>query len=204
MISADVFAQIEKMGELPSLPQTLLQIQKVASDDRSSAEDLAGCILRDQSLTMRVLKVVNSAVYRRSDDEEIRTVHRAVICMGFETVRKLALGLSVFDMMSRLSRSPELVGIARHSLVTAGLAQLLAEASGKVPAEEAFVAALVHDVGKVVLLECTPRPWTAAAGDAGAGECGPGGRAPALRHQPRPGRTTPGPALEAARRTCRT
>lgn len=171
MSSADVFAQIEKMGELPSLPQTLLQIQRVASDDRSSAEDLAACILRDQSLTMRVLKVVNSVMYRRSDDEEIRTMHRAVIRMGFETVRNLALGLSVFDMMSRLSRSPSLVGIARHSLVTAGLAQLLAEASGKVAAEEAFVAALVHDVGKVVLLECLPA-GSSAEGDAGAGEAG--------------------------------
>ena len=171
MASADVFAQIEKMGELPSLPQTLLRIQKVASDDRSSAEDLAACILRDQSLTMRVLKVVNSVMYRRSDDEEIRTVHRAVIRMGFETVRNLALGLSVFDMMSRLSRSPQLVGIARHSLVTAALAQLLAEASGRVAAEEAFVAALIHDVGKVVLLECLPAGGS-AAGDAGAGEEG--------------------------------
>ncbi|HPF71908.1 MAG TPA: HDOD domain-containing protein, partial [Candidatus Krumholzibacteria bacterium] len=156
MVSADVFAQIEKMGELPSLPQTLLEIQKVANDDRSSAEDLAACILRDQSLTARVLKVVNSAMYRRNNDEEIRTVHRAVIRLGFETVRKLALGLSVFDMMSKLSRSPFLVEIARHSLVTAGIAQLLAETSGRVPAEESFVAALIHDIGKVVLVECSP------------------------------------------------
>ena len=163
MPSADVFLQIEKMGELPSLPQTLLRIQKVASDDRSSADDLAACILRDQSLTMRVLKVVNSALYRRSDDEEIRTVHRAVVRIGFETVRNLALGLSVFDMMSKLSRSPSLVEIARHSLVAAGLAQLLAEASGRVAAEEAFVAALIHDIGKVVLLECSPADMEAVA-----------------------------------------
>ncbi len=172
MPSADVFAQIEKMGELPSLPQTLLRIQKVASDDRSSADDLAACILQDQSLTMRVLKVVNSALYRRSDDPEIRTVHRAVIRIGFETVRNLALGLSVFDMMSKLSRSPSLVGIARHSLVTAGLAQLLAEVSGKVATEEAFVAALIHDIGKVVLLECSPADMEAVAEAGAAGEAG--------------------------------
>ncbi|MBE0566384.1 MAG: HDOD domain-containing protein [Krumholzibacteria bacterium] len=172
MSSADVFAQIEKMGELPSLPQTLLHIQKVASDDRSSAEDLAACILQDQSLTMRVLKVVNSALHRRSDDAEIRTVHRAVVRIGFETVRNLALGLSVFDMMSKLSRSPSLVGIARHSLVTAGLAQLLAEASGKVATEEAFVAALIHDIGKVVLLECSPADMEAVARAGACGEAG--------------------------------
>ena len=58
MNSADVFAQIEKMGELPSLPQHLLQIQQVANDDKSSAEDLANSLLRDQALTMRVLSLV--------------------------------------------------------------------------------------------------------------------------------------------------
>ena len=156
MTSADVFEQIEKMGQLPSLPQTLLHVQEVASNDRSSAEDLARCILKDQALTMRVLKVVNSVMYQRRTLEKVRTVRKAVIVMGFETVRKLALGLSVFDMMSKLSRSPWLAHIANHSLVTAAFAQILAEASGSANLEEAFVAALVHDIGKVVLLECSP------------------------------------------------
>ena len=156
MNSADVFEQIEKMGELPSLPQHLLRIQQVATDTRSSAEDLAQCILQDQALTMRVLRVVNSAMYQRRNQERVRTVRRAVIIMGFETVRKLALGLSVFDMMSKLSRSPYLATITKHSLLAAGFAQLLAEESGRVMPEEAFVTALIHDIGKVVLLECSP------------------------------------------------
>jgi HD-like signal output (HDOD) protein len=156
MNSYDVFEQVEKMGTLPSLPQTLLHIQKVATDGKSCADDLAACILRDQALTMRVLKVVNSALYQRSDHERIRTVRRAVIVMGFEAVRKLALGLSVFDMMSKLSRSPYLGTITRHSLVCAGFAQVLAESGRRVAPEEAFVTALVHDIGKVVLVECSP------------------------------------------------
>jgi len=156
MNSADVFEQIEKMGELPSLPQSLLRIQEVANDERSSADDLAKCILKDQALTMRVLKVVNSALYQRRNREKVRTVRRAVIVMGFESVRRLALGLSVFDMMSKLSRSPWLAEISRHSLITATFAQILAENSGSIPPEEAFVTALIHDIGKVVLVECSP------------------------------------------------
>ncbi len=172
MNSADVFAQIEKMGDLPSLPQTLLEIQTVAEDQNSSADDLARCILRDQALTLRVLKVVNSALFKRRDNEEVRTVRRAVIVIGFETVRKLALGLSVFDMMSKLSRSPYLAEIARHSLITAGFAQILAEASGTVAPEEAFVAALVHDIGKVVLLECSPAAMDAVLAEQRQGSSG--------------------------------
>ncbi len=156
MNSSAVFEQIEKMGDLPSLPQTLLGIQKVAADSKSCADDLAASVLNDQALTLRVLKVVNSAFYQRRNQEQIRTVRRAVIVMGFEAVCKLALGLSVFDMMSKLSRSPYLSTITRHSLVCAGFAQVLAEASRKIAPEEAYVTALVHDIGKVVLLECSP------------------------------------------------
>lgn len=159
MNSANVLAQIETMGELPILPQTLLQIQKVATDDNSSADDLAQVILKDQSLTMRVLRMVNSAMYQRKGHEKVTTVRKAVVLLGFETVRKLALGLSVFDMMSKLSRSPHLLEITQHSLVTAAFAQHLAEASGRFAPEEAFVTALVHDVGKVVLVECSPEDY---------------------------------------------
>lgn len=169
MNSADVLAQIETIGELPTLPQTLLQIQKVATDDRSSADDLAQVILRDQSLTMRVLRMVNSAMYQRRTREKVKTVRRAVIVLGFETVRKLALGLSVFDMMSKLSRSPHLEEVTRHSLVAATFAQMLAEASGRMAPEEAFVTALIHDVGKVVLIECSPRGYDDVLADVAAG-----------------------------------
>ena len=169
MNSADVFEQIEKMGELPSLPQSLLRIQEVANDDRSSADDLAQCILKDQALTMRVLKVVNSAMYQRRNREKVRTVRRAVIVMGFESVRRLALGLSVFDMMSKLSRSPWLAEISRHSLITAAFAQILAESSGTTPPEEAFVTALIHDIGKVVLVECSPGAMDEVLGELAGG-----------------------------------
>ncbi|MCP4573068.1 MAG: HDOD domain-containing protein [bacterium] len=169
MSSADVFAQIERMGELPSLPRTLLEIQRVASDDRSSADDLAACILRDQALTVRVLKVVNSAMYRGGEIEETRSVRRAVIRLGFDPVRKLALGLSVFDMMSKLSRSPWLAELGRHSLITAGFARALAAATPGLDPEEAFVAALIHDVGKIVLLECSPAALDRVLADAAAG-----------------------------------
>lgn len=169
MTSTDVFEQIEKMGDLPSLPRTLLRVQKIAADDRSCADDLAECILQDQALTMRVLKVVNSAMYQRRKREKVRTVRRAVIVIGFESVRKLALGLSVFDMMSKLSRSPWLAKITNHSLITAAFAHILAEASGTVAPEEAFVTALIHDVGKIVLLECSPTAWDAVLDDRALG-----------------------------------
>jgi putative nucleotidyltransferase with HDIG domain len=170
MSSTEVLEQIEAMGELPVLPQTLLQIQSVATDDRSSAEDLAAVILRDEALTMKVLKVVNSSFYAsRRRKDEVRTVSKAVVAMGFEQVRRIALGLSMFDMMSKLSRSPHLAEIARHSIVVAAFAQRLAEACRRALPEEAFVAGLIHDIGKVVLIECSPQRYEQVLLDIAAG-----------------------------------
>jgi putative nucleotidyltransferase with HDIG domain len=118
---------------------------------------------------MRVLRMVNSAMYQRRTEEKIGTVRRAVIVLGFETVRKLALGLSVFDMMSKLSRSPHLVEVSRHSLIAGAFAQKLAEASGRIAPEEALVIALVHDIGKVVLLECSPADYDRVLADVAEG-----------------------------------
>lgn len=165
MRASDVLEQIEQMGELPILPQTLLQIQRVATDDRSSADDLTDVILKDQALTVRVLRIVNSALYQRRDRDRVGTVRKAVITIGFETVRKLALGLSVFDMMSKLSRSPHLMDVAQHSMITAAFGQMLAEASGRIPPEEALVTALVHDIGKAVLVECSPADYDRVVAD---------------------------------------
>lgn len=159
MNSTEVLDKIDSMGELPVLPQTLLQIQRVATDDRASAEDLAQVILHDEALTMKVLKVVNSSFYTSKRKERVRTVSKAVMAMGFEQVRKLALGLSIFDMMSRLSRSPYLVKMAEHSMIVAAFAQRLAEASRRVPPEEAFVVGLIHDIGKVALIEVSPERY---------------------------------------------
>ncbi len=169
MHSSDVQEQIAAMGELPVLPQTLLRVQKVATDDRSSADDLAEVILKDQALTLRCLKMVNSAFYQRPGGETVRTVRRAVVVLGFESVRKLALALSVFDMMSKLSRSPHLVNVAEHSAVVAAFARQLAELCPGVAPDEAFVAALVHDIGKVVLMECSPRDYDKVLADVANG-----------------------------------
>lgn len=170
MQSHDVFARLDTMGELPVLPQVLLRIQKVTKDERSTARDLAQVICGDQVLTARILRIVNSAYYARARSEPIKTVERAVVVLGFQVVRKLALGLSVFDMMRRLSRSPHIAQIAEHSTVVAAIARRLAEVSGKVPPEEAFVAALVHDIGKLVLIECAPDLYEQALRDHDAGQ----------------------------------
>jgi len=148
--------QIERMSKLPIQPQILLNLNKVAEDDSASADDLGQIILKDQALTMRVLKVVNSAYYRHHTNEKISTVTKAVVILGFKGVRRLALGMSMYDMLRKASELPELRDFWCHSLMTAIAARQLSRNLGYTSEEEAFVAGLVHDVGKLVLANCDP------------------------------------------------
>lgn len=152
----DVAREIDRLSELPILPQILVTLNKVADDDNASAEDLGKIILKDQGLTLQVLKVVNSAFYRAQKRERTTTVSQAVIILGFNGIRRLALGMSVYDMFKSSSGQPGLQDLWSHSLTVAITARLLAARTGYHPVEEAFVAGLVHDIGRAVLARCDP------------------------------------------------
>ncbi len=153
----DRFAFLDEMEELPTLPQVLVGVSRVASDPTSSAADLAEVILKDQALTMKVLRVANSARYGVTA-QRITTVSRAVVLLGFQSVRAIAVGLGAYQLLSALRRGG---GVLRsfwlHAVATAVVCQELAELLRYEVPEEAFVAGLLHDVGKLVLAEHDPK-----------------------------------------------
>ena len=157
---AEVAREIDKLSELPILPQVLITLNKVAEDDNASAEDLGKIILKDQGLTMQLLKLVNSAYYRQQKRDRVTTVSKAVIILGFNGVRRLALGMSVYSMLKDANRLPGLSELWSHALTVAITARQLAARTGYLPAEEAFVAGLTHDIGRVVLARCDSEAWT--------------------------------------------
>lgn len=169
MSGPERFSFLDEIRELPSLPQVLVGVSRVASDPTSSAADLAGVILKDQALTMKVLRVANSARYAVST-ARVTTVSRAVVLLGFESVRAIALGLGAYHLLSSLRRGGEILeGFWIHAVATAVVAQELADLLRYDVPEEAFVAGLLHDVGKLVLAHRWP---DRAAGVYGAGTRG--------------------------------
>lgn len=155
------FAFLDRIRELPSLPQVLVGISRVASDPNSKAADLADVILMDQAMTMKVLRIANSAQYAICSIR-ITTVSRAVILLGFESVRAVALGLGAFSLLSALKRGGKIhEDFWKNSVASAVICQDFAKLLGMPVAEEAFVAGLLHDVGKLVLAESDPEKATA-------------------------------------------
>lgn len=136
--------------KLASLPSHYLRLTEVANDARSSQADVARVIADDPALAARLLRLVNSALYRRA--ATIGTVTQALGMVGTSAVIDLALGSSVVKLFGRLPA--ELISMDafwRHSVGCALTARALASARGEAAPERCFVAGLLHDVGRLVL-----------------------------------------------------
>jgi len=142
----------ESLLSLPTLPTVVSRMIELVDNPKTSAASLARLISTDQVLTAKVLKLANSAYYGFS--REISTVNMAIVVLGFNAVRDMGLSLSVFDVFKGGKNGSEVFDIPQfwsHSVGCGIGAKMLARRTGHSKVGEAFVAGLLHDVGKVVL-----------------------------------------------------
>jgi len=152
--------------EVPTLPIVYQQLFSKMSDPNVSVPQLADVVSRDQSLATKILKLVNSAFYGYK--KEITTISRAMVILGFRTVRNAALAISVFDYVSGAvedSRFP-VEDFWKHSLCTASICKVLGQKAGVMQQEETFVAGLLHDIGKMIMMKYFPEDFGEVCGHA--------------------------------------
>ena len=142
---------IRQVQDLPSLPIAVTRVMQLTNDPKAGLSDVAHALASDQGLAARVLKLANSAYYGSS--RRIGTVSEAVVILGMRTTRNLTLAISCQDMLEREVQGYFLPrgALWRHSLACAAAAQNLARRAHFRGTEEAFVAGLLHDIGKVVM-----------------------------------------------------
>ncbi len=147
---------IEAPKDLLSLPDTLVKVLDAVSSDESSPDHIATIILRDPSLTARTLKMANSSYYRRAT--AIKTVHQAVMVLGANAVKCIALSVSVFSPPKGQAAEIEMFRqFYFHSLGVAILSRAIAAKAGYPSTEEAFIAGLLHDLGKLHIMQRYPQ-----------------------------------------------
>ncbi|MCL2219385.1 MAG: HDOD domain-containing protein [Chitinispirillia bacterium] len=137
---------------LPTLPTVISKMLQMIDSKRASADTLARLISTDQALTAKLLKLANSAYYGYS--REISTVNMAIIVLGFNTVKDMGLWLSVFDAFKNSNSGAvgfDAVKFWEHSAGCGVASRMLAKNTGSRYAGEAFVAGLLHDMGKMIL-----------------------------------------------------
>ncbi len=144
-------ALVRQVRDLPALPETVMRVIRLADDPKSGTAAVAKALVSDQALAARVLKLANSAFYGSS--RRIATVSDAVVILGMRTTRNLVMAASCEALLES-----EVAGyglprgaLLRHSLACASAAQALAKRAKYRGLEEAFVAGLLHDIGKVVM-----------------------------------------------------
>ncbi|WP_322795103.1 HDOD domain-containing protein [Tepidiforma sp.] len=146
--TVDVVAAVEA---LPPLPAVALRVMQVAQDPKASASDLALVVSSDPGLSSRILRVVNSAAYRRM--REITSVQQALVTIGFVQARNLAIsgaiaGAYAPDALNALFRVET---FWRHSIAVAFKAAEYAGRGRRVDVPSAFTAGIVHNMGRLAL-----------------------------------------------------
>jgi HD-like signal output (HDOD) protein len=143
---------VQKTCDFGSLPQTLAAVLKVINNPKSDSDDVAEVISQDVSLTARLLRMVNSVQYGRN--RKVSKISEAVVVMGLNSVKMLALSSTVFSLGSEPEQNDQydLHRIWRHLIETAVNARSIAEAVKYREPEEAFVTGLLHDVGIILML----------------------------------------------------
>ncbi len=143
------------IDSMPSLSITVSKILEVTKNPQTTAKDLNKVISLDPVLVGKVLKLINSAYYGLQN--KVTSLVTAIIMLGMNTIKNLALSTAVLGNMKRKSsfKSLNVDGFWRHSIAVGVLSKLIAEKIG-VPAarrEEYFIGGLLHDIGKIPLNE---------------------------------------------------
>ncbi|MCP4673685.1 MAG: HDOD domain-containing protein, partial [Desulfobacula sp.] len=138
-------------SKLPSFPQVAIKLLEVSKDETASLADLAKIVETDPGISVRVLEIVNSAMYGLG--RKITVLSEAVTYLGLDEIKKLAIGMTVFEKMFKTGKTQSFDRLLfwRHSLSTAVLSLEIAKSIGYPDPEEAYIAGLLHDIGKVFL-----------------------------------------------------
>lgn len=137
--------------ELPTLPSVVNRINLLLNDPKTQVADLARVISADQSLSVRVLKLINSA-YHGGGTNKTNDIQQAIARLGFRSVAQTVTNVSICNMFKD---DPEglfdRAEFWRHSVAVAVLSRMLAAEARHPRPEEAFTCGLLHDIGKLIL-----------------------------------------------------
>lgn len=139
------------VDQLPALPRTYMELTAALQDPGVEIDHIARIVSQDMALCAKLLKVANSAFFglRR----QITSVRHAIVYLGMRMIRELVFSIEVFSSfpggMAKTRMTPE--SLQNHALLTARIATHLCELNYTHLKEHVFMAAMLHDLGKMVL-----------------------------------------------------
>jgi HD-like signal output (HDOD) protein len=144
-----ILARMRDSGEFPAMATTVGQIGRLTSSEATSTNDLAETVLQDYGLAQKLLRLVNTAAFAQRG--QVTTISRAVLLLGFERVRNVASGLILFEHLQAQAKTSELVDTLNMSFYSAILGRTIADGTSFADPEEAFISALFHNLGRILV-----------------------------------------------------
>ncbi len=148
----EIRQRLKNVQSLPTLPPIVSKLNRMVEDENVTAVQLGSIIEKDQVLTSKLLKMVNSSFF--GFPQRISTVSNALVLLGFNVVKTLIVTSSIFEVMQSSD-----VGLWEHSLGCATAAGILARRRGIKNPEEISTAGLIHDLGKIVIRAEMPEEY---------------------------------------------
>ena len=135
--------------DFPALSQTISTINRIAADSDESSQTLSAALLKDFALTNKLLRLVNSSTYSQFGGT-ISTISRAVMILGFDAVRSLAITLILFEHLQNKAQASLLREDVIASYFTGIIAHRVAGLCGLPDSEEGFICGVFHHLGKLL------------------------------------------------------
>ena len=148
---ATILLEDIEANKLPSLPHVLVKLLQACRDENICFDTLSDIISHDASLCSKVIKAANSPVYGRS--RHLESLKHILMFLGLNTIKSIAITASIKQFFSEYSnqKTSFLKSFWHHSLSCATIARSLAELTSYPYVEEAFIAGMLHDIGKLMI-----------------------------------------------------
>lgn len=140
---------VENMDDLPTIPVVATQVLQLVEQPDVRIEEVADLMLTDQVMTARVMKMINSPVYK--PEHEITSLKRALVYLGLRHIREVALTTSFINAFDQDKGAMELVAFWEHSFGVGMVSKIIAKKIGYQDLEKAYIAGIIHDLGEVFL-----------------------------------------------------
>lgn len=145
--------------QLPSLPHVLLELLDACNSSEPDFAAIAAIVAKDTALSAKLFGLVSSPAYPRMT--RVEGVEPLIATIGVDAIRSIAVSASVYHVFSQLGASTlhDLKRFWRHALMSAELARRIAQKISYPQPEEAYLAGLLHDIGRLLLWVNFPREY---------------------------------------------
>ena len=142
--------RIKLKKEFPAMSESISNVNNIIFSDTGSVTTLTNAVLKDFALTNKIIKLANSSYYNPSGRGNISTISGAVYRLGFDTIRNIVLGLLLFDHLKDRNQAQDLMAECVQAILGGAIAKEICISQGYANAEETFVCAMMHNLGRLL------------------------------------------------------